>query len=171
MHRVSGLRDVLRATADRVADFREHAGDRSVAPSVDLAGLRAALGGPLPEGGTDPQAVIEQLANAAEPALTASIGPRYFGFVIGGSLDAAACADVLTTGWDQVAFNAVTSPVAAVVEEVAGQWLKEALGLPHNADPRLLMCGFQSGRTSYVWAHETERTKRGGRNGGARSFG
>src|SRR5439155_1561852 len=146
MHRVSGLRDVLRATADRVADFREHAGDRSVAPSVDLAGLRAALGGPLPEGGTDPQAVIEQLANAAEPALTASIGPRYFGFVIGGSLDAAACADVLTTGWDQVAFNAVTSPVAAVVEEVAGQWLKEALGLPPGASFGLVT-GAQGGNT------------------------
>ena len=32
-----------------------------------------------------------------------------------------------------MAFNAVTSPVAAVVEEVAGQWLKEALGLPPGA--------------------------------------
>ena len=69
--------------------------------------LRTALGGPLPAEGADPEAVIEQLATAVEPALVATVGPRYFGFVIGGALDAATCADVLATGWDQIAFNAV----------------------------------------------------------------
>ena len=53
--------------------------------------------------------------------------------MVGGALDAATCADILTTGWDQVGFNAVTSPAAALVEEVAGAWLKEALGLPPGA--------------------------------------
>jgi glutamate/tyrosine decarboxylase-like PLP-dependent enzyme len=37
---------------------------------------------------------------------------------------------VLATGWDQPAFNAVTSPAAAAVEEVAGAWLAELLALP-----------------------------------------
>src|SRR5207302_10590106 len=63
----------------------------------------------------------------------ATTGPRYFGFVVGGALDAASAADILTTGWDQPAFNAVTSPAAAVVEDVAGTWLKELLGLPAHA--------------------------------------
>ena len=59
-----------------------------------------------------------------------STGPRYFGFVIGGALDAATCADMLTAGWDQNAFNSTSSPAAAIAEEVAGVWLKDLLGLP-----------------------------------------
>jgi glutamate/tyrosine decarboxylase-like PLP-dependent enzyme len=104
-----------------------------VAPSVDLEPLRATLGGPLPEKGSDAHVVIQQLAAAVEPVLVATAGPRYFGFVIGGALDAATCADLLTTGWDQVAFNHTTSPAAAVVEDVVGGWLKEAFGLPAGA--------------------------------------
>jgi glutamate/tyrosine decarboxylase-like PLP-dependent enzyme len=112
-----------------------------VAPPADSAQLRAALGGPLPAEGADPHAVVEQLAVAAEPALTATVGPRYFGFVVGGALDSATCADLLTTGWDQVAFNPTTSPVAAAVEEVAGEWLKEAFGLPADSSFGLVTGG------------------------------
>ena len=109
------------------------AGERPAAPPFDPSELRAGLGGPLPEEGTDPAAVIERLAAAVEPLLTTSVGPRYFGFVVGGALDSATCADVLTTGWDQMAFNAASSPVAAAIEEVVADWLKQALGLPEHA--------------------------------------
>ena len=127
------LPDALRRTAERVADYRSRVGDRPVAPAFDHEGLRAALGGPMPAAGTDPDAVIDQLAGAVEPALTASVGPRYFGFVVGGALESATRADILTTGWDQLAFNAASSPASAIVEEVAGEWLKEVLGLPSGA--------------------------------------
>jgi glutamate/tyrosine decarboxylase-like PLP-dependent enzyme len=130
---MSELRELLRRTADRVADYRMSAGDRPVAPAFDSAELHAALGGPLPEEGTDPSAVIERLTAAVEPALTATVGPRYFGFVVGGALDSATCADVLTTGWDQMAFTATSSPVAGAIEEIVGEWLKQALGLPADA--------------------------------------
>ena len=106
------LPEALRRTAERVADYRSGVGDRPVAPAFDHEGLRAAIGGPLPTEGANPDAVIEQLTAAVEPALTASVGPRYFGFVVGGALDSATRADMLTTGWDQMAFNAASSPVA-----------------------------------------------------------
>jgi glutamate/tyrosine decarboxylase-like PLP-dependent enzyme len=99
---------------------------------VDLGAIRAALGS-LPDQPTPAAGVIQQLADIVEPALVGSTGPRYFGFVTGGALDAATAADVLTTGWDQNAFNAVSSPAAALVEDVAGGWLKELLGLPSAA--------------------------------------
>ena len=62
-----------------------------------------------------------------------SAGPRFFGFVVGGALPAATAADILATGWDQCAFNAVLSPAAAVAEQVAGTWLKELLGIPSTS--------------------------------------
>ena len=99
---------------------------------VDLDAVRTSLGS-MGDGPTPAAVVIDELANAVEPALVCTTGPRYFGFVVGGALEAATAADVLTSGWDQPAFNAVTSPAAAVVEDVAGGWLKELLGLPAGA--------------------------------------
>ncbi|MGH3457141.1 pyridoxal phosphate-dependent decarboxylase family protein, partial [Aeromicrobium sp.] len=69
----------------------------------------------------------------AEPGLVATPGPRFFGFVIGGSLPSAAAADILATGWDQCAFNGVLSPAAMAAERVAGDWAKELLGIPMGA--------------------------------------
>jgi glutamate/tyrosine decarboxylase-like PLP-dependent enzyme len=131
----------LRRTAERVAEYRRGLAERPVAPPLDVEALRAALGGPLPDDGTDPDAVIDELAAAVEPVLVASAGPRYFGFVVGGALEAATRADILTTGWDQMAFNFLSSPAAAVVEEIVGEWLKGALGLPAAASFGLVTGG------------------------------
>jgi glutamate/tyrosine decarboxylase-like PLP-dependent enzyme len=138
---VSHLPDLLRQTAERVAEYRASASARPVAPPADPTRLRTALGGRLPAEGADPHDVIEQLASAVEPELVATVGPRYFGFVVGGALDAATCADVLAAGWDQMAFNPTSSPAAAVVEDVAGAWLKEAFGLPTEASFGLVTGG------------------------------
>jgi glutamate/tyrosine decarboxylase-like PLP-dependent enzyme len=129
----AGLDGLLQWAARQAAAYRAGLAERPVAPVVDAVALRAGFGGPLPEGPTEPSAVVEELVRAAEPGLVASAGPRYFGFVIGGSLPAAVAADVLTTGWDQCAFNAVLSPAAAAAEECAGAWLKELLDIPAAA--------------------------------------
>jgi glutamate/tyrosine decarboxylase-like PLP-dependent enzyme len=127
------MEQLLVAAGRTAAAFRAGLAEQRVAPDVDLAALRAALGGPLPAEPTAPEHVITELVAAAEPALMATAGPRFFGFVVGGSLPAATAADVLAVGWDQCAFNAVLSPAAAVVEETAGAWLKQLLGLPAAA--------------------------------------
>ena len=125
--------DVVLQAAARAARYRAEVGAHPVFPlDADLSRMRAALGA-LPEDPMPPAAVVSELADAVEPGLVATTGPRYFGFVVGGSLDAAAAADVLAVAWDQPAFNALTSPAAAVVEEVAGDWLKDVLGLPAPA--------------------------------------
>jgi glutamate/tyrosine decarboxylase-like PLP-dependent enzyme len=126
-----------RQLLDRIAGlaraFLDSLPHRPVGARADLPSLRAALGGPLPATGTDPAAVIEHLAAAAEPGLVASAGPRYFGFVIGGSLPAALAADWLATAWDQNAGLYACGPAAAVVEEVAAAWLLDLFGLPPAA--------------------------------------
>src|SRR5216684_1486026 len=103
--------------------------DRPVGPPVPAQALTS-LTGPLPENGTDPAEVIDGLVRGAEPGLVASAGPRYVGFVIGGSLPAALAADWLTSTWDQNAAFYVSSPAAAVIEDVAASWVLDILGLP-----------------------------------------
>lgn len=119
-------------TAAAIADYRQRVIDSPVASEVDPEAIAAALG-PLPKHGVAPGEVVARLVAAVEPGLVASAGPRYFGFVIGGSLDSAVAADMLASGWDQNCFSTVMSPAMAVVEEVAGAWLKDVLGLPASA--------------------------------------
>jgi glutamate/tyrosine decarboxylase-like PLP-dependent enzyme len=130
---VTDLRSLLARAADHAASYRAGVGEARVFPDVDLAAIRAALGGRLPDGPLPAHEVIEQLIDAVEPALVASTGPRYFGFVTGGALAAATAADVLAVGWDPLADNNQSSPGAALVEEVAGAWLLDVLGLPSSA--------------------------------------
>ena len=138
---MTSLRDLLVDAATRAATHRDRAADMPVFPTgVDLDELRARLGS-LPDRPTPTADVVRELADAVEPALVATTGPRYFGFVVGGALDAATAADVLTAGWDQPAFNPLTSPGAAAVEDVAGGWLKELLGLPAEASFGLVTGG------------------------------
>ena len=124
------VKDVLGLTADYAAQFLGSLDERPVGASATVEELRAGLGGPLPVQGTGDVQVIAELIAAAEPGVTAIPGGRYFGFVIGGSLPAALAADWLTSTWDQNAGLYVIGPSAAVVEEVALEWLRELLQLP-----------------------------------------
>src|SRR5262245_2250554 len=124
--------EVLRRVAELAIAHRDTLTDRLVAaaPGTTSADLRAALGGPLPTAGTPALTVIDELAAAADPGLVASGGPRYFGFVIGGSLPASVGADWLASAWDQNTALHVMSPAMAVIEEVTAAWLLELLRLP-----------------------------------------
>lgn len=133
---------VLDLAARRAQEFLAQLPERPVGPPVDPQALAESLGGPLPERGEDPADVVEHLVRGASAGLVASPGPRYFGFVIGGSLPATVAADWLTAAWDQNAALFLSSPAAAVVEDVAGGWLKELLGLPTEAS-----VGFVTGAT------------------------
>ncbi len=129
---VSETRELLERTAKLAADFLESLDDRPVLPEVDVDALRAALAGPLPSAPTDPSTVIQELVDAATPGIAGMPSARWYGFVIGGSLPAALAADWLTSTWDQNAALFGPAPAAAVVEEVAGEWLRELFGLPEG---------------------------------------
>jgi len=133
---------LLARTAEIAAAYLGSLDARAVGGPIDLGALRGALGGPLPDGPSDPLAVVEWLAAAAERGLVASAGPRFFGFVVGGSLPAALGADWLASAWDQNAAMYVLSPAAAVAEEVAAEWLLDLLGLPVGTS-----VGFVTGAT------------------------
>jgi glutamate/tyrosine decarboxylase-like PLP-dependent enzyme len=129
---------LLNETAALASRFLDSLPSRPVGVTASLAQLRASLAVPLPDRGVDPGTVIRDLAAGAEPGIVGSAGPRYFGFVIGGSLPAALAADWLASTWDQNAGIYVTSPAASVVEEVAAGWLLDLFDLPATASVGLV---------------------------------
>lgn len=106
---------------------------RPVASRGTPAQMRAPLPTQFPDAGIPAVDVVRAIAAAAEPGLTANAGGRFFAWVKGGALPAALATDMMCSAWDQNVVLASTSPAGAVLEEVAGQFLLEALRLPTEA--------------------------------------
>ncbi|MEO8563350.1 MAG: pyridoxal-dependent decarboxylase [bacterium] len=134
---MSELRTSAPAALDRAVEHAARWLDgldtRSVAATASLEALRARLGVPFPEEGTDAVRIIDDLAAATEGGLLGSPSGRFYAWVIGGTLHSALAADWLTSAWDQNAGMYATAPAAAIAEEVAGAWLLELLELPRDA--------------------------------------
>ncbi len=129
---VDSERELLRRVGELAADYLESLDTRPVTPRVGHDEIRRRLAVDLPGASSDPLEVVAALAAGAEPGLVASQGGRYFGFVTGASLPAALAADWLVSAWDQNTMFAVMSPASAVIEETAGRWVGELLGLPDD---------------------------------------
>lgn len=125
--------DLLATVAARISTYQDGIADRPVRAAAGVAELHAMLGGALPDRPTDAAEAIAVLTDALEAGTTASAGPRYFGFVVGGALPVTVAADWLASGTDNNAGGYVLGPAAAVAEEVAGAWLLDILGLPADA--------------------------------------
>lgn len=115
---------------------------RRVGPAAAAHDLTDSFGGPMPRGGMPAEDVVDLLARTAEPGLMAMPSGRFFGWVIGGTLPAALASDWLVSAWDQNAGLRYATPAMAAIEESAGHWLLELLGLPSGAD-----VGFVTGAT------------------------
>ncbi len=124
------LRAALRAAAGHADAWLAGLAERPVRPAHGAAEVLARLDGRLPAGPSDPVAVVDALVEAVGGGLTATGSPRFFGYVVGGTLPAALAADLLAVVWDQNAALASLSPAASAAEAVAGRWVAELLGLP-----------------------------------------
>ncbi len=110
--------------------YLESLPERPVGLPADVDALRAALSRPLTDEGDGDLPALRSLVEGAEGGLVATAGPRYFGFVNGGTLPVALAADWLVSAWDQNSAMHVMSPTVAVIEEVVLEWLRELLHLP-----------------------------------------
>ena len=115
---------------------------RPVPPRATVAEVVQALGTELPAGPTPANEVIDLLASACEPGLTAMPSGRFYGMVIGGTHPAALAADWLVSAWDQNAAMRQVTPAHAAVEDIASAWLLDLLGLPSQSG-----VGFVTGAT------------------------
>jgi len=134
--------EALAAASRHARRWLESQETRRVGPRASAAELAADFGGPLPRNGMPAAEVVDYLAAKAEPGLMAMPSGRFFGWVIGGTLPAALAADWLVSAWDQNAGLRFATPATAAIEEAAGNWLLELLGLPAESD-----VGFATGAT------------------------
>jgi glutamate/tyrosine decarboxylase-like PLP-dependent enzyme len=134
--------DALDAAYRHALAFHNARGSQPPAATADFTALLDAFGGPTPETGVPAQEAINQLVAAAGPGLMGTAGPRFFGWVVGGSHPAGIAADWLTSVWGQNAGCYEGAPAAAVAEQVAAQWLLDLLRLPRECS-----VGFTTGAT------------------------
>ncbi|HEY3376762.1 MAG TPA: aminotransferase class V-fold PLP-dependent enzyme [Armatimonadota bacterium] len=128
------MRDDLLLNAAQIAiQYRQTVDEIPVVSTATRAELAAQLDQHLPETGEPPEAALRALVTGVERGLVNSANPRYFGFVMGGSTPVSIAADWLTSAWNQNAQVYLTSPAAALVEEVVAGWLLDLLGLPGDA--------------------------------------
>lgn len=144
---------LLQWAAERGIRYRESLPDSPVHPTASPGTLRDTLGGPTPEHPSDPFAVMHHLADSVEAGgLMAMGGGRFFGFVIGGALPAALGADWLVSAWDQNSGLFAPTPATAVVEEIAGRWLLDLLGLPPHCSFAFVTGGQMANTTALAAA-------------------
>ena len=127
------FRASLGAVLEHSLRFLENLDNAPVTATASLDTLRGRLARELTDEGAAPDHVVADLVQDVEGGILRSTGARFFAWVVGGVLPAALAADWLTSAWDQNAGIHVSGPAAGLVEEVAGGWLKDILGLPAGA--------------------------------------
>ena len=127
---IPDFRKLLGATTDRAVRYLEGLEARPVAASEDSIEATRGFDVPLQDEPIEPERVVKQLDEIGSPATTAMAGPRYFGYVVGGSLPAALAANWLATAWDQKTAFASAAPATTALEQVALKWILDVLGLP-----------------------------------------
>ena len=126
------VRQLLETTSQRAANYLEQLDQRLVRPEAEAVAGLAAFDEPLPSDSTAPEAVLAMMDEIGSPATMAMAGPRFFGFVIGGSLPVTLAANWLASVWDQNSGLYNVTPATARLEQVALRWLIELFGLPEN---------------------------------------
>jgi glutamate/tyrosine decarboxylase-like PLP-dependent enzyme len=126
----SHLHKLLIDAAERGVAYRESGVDRRVAPSPEAVAAAKGFVEPMPDEGTSDERVLAMLDEIGSPATVMMTGPRFFGFVIGGSLPVTVATNWLSTAWDQnVGMHEVT-PATSTLELVAMDWMIDLFGLP-----------------------------------------
>ncbi|MEU8140445.1 pyridoxal-dependent decarboxylase [Nonomuraea sp. NPDC048901] len=117
------LPELLRAVSEHSADLLGRLAEREVVPTAPIPEPAA-----MPVRGEGLRAALEEFTARWEPTLSASAGPRYWGFVTGGVTPAALAGDWLTATWDQNSFTSLDAAGQHLERETI-VWLRTLFGL------------------------------------------
>jgi len=126
------MRKLLENAAQRAISYLEGLDARGVAPSPEAIAKLAILEEPFPEESSRAENTLKLLDEVGSPATMAMAGPRFFGFVIGGSLPVTLAANWLAGAWDQNSAYYRATPSTAQLEAIALRWLLELFHLPRE---------------------------------------
>ena len=135
---MTALDQLLDKAKSHALAYRE--ADKSL--TADYHAMRDRILAPTPETGADPGDVIDELVRLVDGGLQTTIGPRFFGWVMGASEPAGLAADWLVSAWGQNAGYQNTAPAMAAIEQAAEAWLLDILDLPRDS-----AIGFTTGAT------------------------
>ena len=124
-------RAALEVAARAAIAYRLGVAEATQTTVADYAQVLAAFAAPTPTTGADGATIIEELVGLATPGIQAMTGPRFFGWVIGGSHPTGVAADWLTAAWGQNAGNLVAAPASSAVEAVAAGKLQRDVSQSH----------------------------------------
>jgi glutamate/tyrosine decarboxylase-like PLP-dependent enzyme len=124
------MRELLENAAQRAISYLDGLDSRRVAPAPEAVRRLSALDEALPAEPSKDETVLKLLDDIGSPATMAMAGPRFFGFVIGGSLPITVAANWIAGAWDQNTAYYNATPGTAVLESVALRWLLDLFGLP-----------------------------------------
>ncbi len=127
------MRTLFHSATNRALNYLDSIQTRRVGPTEKAIANLKLFDEPLPEQPTDPEKVLQQLDEVGSPATMAIAGPRFFGFVIGGSLPVALASNWLAGAWDQNTGLYNITPTTAHIEQVALRWLLDLLKLPRES--------------------------------------
>lgn len=136
------MRTLFRSATHCALNYLDAIQTRNVGPTEQAIANLKLFDEPLPENPTDPEKVLQQLDEVGSPATMGIAGPRFFGFVIGGSFPVALASNWLAGAWDQNTGLYNITPTTAHLEQVAQRWLLDLLKLPPESG-----CGFVTGAT------------------------
>lgn len=129
---VSG--DLDAAVADLAERFRAALEPPArAAAQLDSPTLRARFEEPIPEEGIPVESILAQLDERSRGGLAGSTGGRYFGYVTGATLPAAAIVEAWTAAVDQNVGMWPLGPAAVELEQVTLSWLAELLDFPSTS--------------------------------------
>jgi glutamate/tyrosine decarboxylase-like PLP-dependent enzyme len=124
------MSELLQNAAQRSITYLDNIASRSVAPSPEAVAGLSILKELLPANPVPPEDVLRLLDEVCSPAIMGMAGPRFFGFVIGGSLPVTLAANWLAGAWDQNSALYNVTPATAMLEQVALGWLLDLFELP-----------------------------------------
>ena len=148
------LRRLGHRVVDAIVEHWERVGEEPPIRTGDAARLRAAIGGPPPDGPGDPEAALETLLTEVLPYMQHGDHPRFFARVGSPSNPVSALADALAAGLNVFAGSWAGGSGPAAVELVVLDWLREWCGMPEGTSGVLVSGGSVGSLTALAAARE-----------------